>query len=355
MSRKTTKKSVTRIFSAIGILSLFLIMLFFEIYTPQFLLGIQASAGENIIGYLNGQKVGEVPVASQAAVKRYTLIAQEVQWEIAPGQFFMAFTYNGTIPGPTLVANVGDTIIVTLVNKLRTIVSAHTHGLTFNYTSDGSFTSKAFAPPGGTYTYTWVAKTDSIGTWAYHDSVAKLEENPPSFFRQHPNPESGEGIERGLYGAMIVKGINEPRVDHEVVLIGGEFGPEPTNGRYFDIWNGHSFGLTPHFIFKQGEKIRFHVINIGPNEVHTLHIHGQRWIDPQTGQVIDNKFLPLPSYVATTLVKEKAEGTQGMFGVMEFYDFIVVARDPGDWLYHCHVYDHIANGETGTFTVLPAS
>lgn len=347
-------KGSGKIFSAVGILSLFAAMLFFEIYTPQYLLTRPSVAGENIIGYLDGRKVGEVPIPSHDAVKRYTLVAQEVQWEIAPGQFFTAWTYNGTIPGPTLVANVGDTIIVTLVNRLRTIVSVHTHGVSFDYTSDGTFRSTAFVAPGGTYTYTWIAKPESVGTWAYHDSVAKLEENPPSFFRQHPNPESGEGIERGLYGALIVRGSNEPVVDHEVVLIGGEFGPEPTNGRYFAVWNGRAHESTPHLIFKQGERIRFHVINIGPNEVHTLHIHGHRWIDPQTGQVIDNKFIPLPSYIAGSLVKEKAEGTQGTFGAMEFYDFVVVAEKTGDWLYHCHIYDHIAHGMHGTFTVLPA-
>ena len=28
-------------------------------------------------------------------------------------------------------------------------------------------------------------------------------------------------------------------------------------------------------------------------------------------------------------------------------------REPGFWMYHCHIYDHIAGGMTAMLTVLP--
>ena len=47
----------------------------------------------------------------------YTLIAENTTLEIAPGFRVDAWTYNGTIPGPTLTATEGDRVIVHFINK----------------------------------------------------------------------------------------------------------------------------------------------------------------------------------------------------------------------------------------------
>ena len=40
--------------------------------------------------------------------------------------------------------------------------------------------------------------------------------------------------------------------------------------------------------------------------------------------------------------------------VTEAVDGLVQMREPGSWMYHCHIYDHIAGGMTSMLTVLPA-
>ena len=53
----------------------------------------------------------------QSKTHEYTLVAEETTLEIAPGVRVDAWTYNGTIPGPTLTATEGDRVIVHFINK----------------------------------------------------------------------------------------------------------------------------------------------------------------------------------------------------------------------------------------------
>src|SRR4051794_34719712 len=55
--------------------------------------------------------------AKPGRVREYTLVAQDRDVEIAPGVFFPAWTYNGTIPGPVLRATEGDTLRVRFLNR----------------------------------------------------------------------------------------------------------------------------------------------------------------------------------------------------------------------------------------------
>ena len=44
------------------------------------------------------------------------MVVEEKEIEVEPGVFMWAFTFNGTVPGPIIVAHVGDYIELTLVN-----------------------------------------------------------------------------------------------------------------------------------------------------------------------------------------------------------------------------------------------
>ena len=58
----------------------------------------------------------------------YTLIAQDTTVEIAPGVRVDAWTYNGTIPGPTLRATEGDRVVIHFINKTPLPHTVHLHG-----------------------------------------------------------------------------------------------------------------------------------------------------------------------------------------------------------------------------------
>jgi FtsP/CotA-like multicopper oxidase with cupredoxin domain len=79
-------------------------------------------------------------------------------------------TVNGSIPGPTLIADWGDTVIVHVLNSLTTSgngTSIHFHGIRQNYTNqnDGvASVTQCPAAPGESLTYTWRA-TQYGTTW----------------------------------------------------------------------------------------------------------------------------------------------------------------------------------------------
>src|SRR5690606_24375984 len=54
----------------------------------------------------------------EGGVKVFDLEAKAVQWEVIPGAFVEAWTYNGQVPGPLLRVTEGDRVRVNLKNSL---------------------------------------------------------------------------------------------------------------------------------------------------------------------------------------------------------------------------------------------
>ncbi|MBI3963023.1 MAG: multicopper oxidase domain-containing protein, partial [Deinococcus sp.] len=62
-------------------------------------------------------------------VQEFSLTAGETQWQIAPGVVTTAWAYNGTVPGPELRVQEGDTVRVTFTNNLPAPTTIHWHGV----------------------------------------------------------------------------------------------------------------------------------------------------------------------------------------------------------------------------------
>jgi FtsP/CotA-like multicopper oxidase with cupredoxin domain len=320
----------------------FVLLVLFELFTPALLLdfGGDAPAEPQIIGHTAAHDEPDLlcDLAPGNAVRKYELVAQPAEWEIEQGHPIPIWTFNGSVPGPTICARVGDRIEVTLTNRLSTIASFHAHGVAFDKASDGTFLSKSYVPPGGSRTYYLEAKPDSVGTWAYHDSVAELDEKP--FVPGLMIPESGEGIERGMYGAIIILDGSEEPVDHEVLLFLGDVGPEVTRRGSVQVINGRAAPLTPHIFLEQGERARFRIINAGPNDAHDFAVSGHLLENVHNEQVTDG----------TVSVEEFSSVT---LGSMTFGDWIMTAGAPNDYPYLCNVGGHYEAGMHGILTVLP--
>jgi FtsP/CotA-like multicopper oxidase with cupredoxin domain len=128
------------------------------------------------------------------------LEARLADWEIAPGHVVRGWMYNGQVPGPTIEANVGDTVVVRLRNSLDEPTTIHWHGLRLPSSMDGTQAVQPLVAPGGTFEYRFVVP--DAGTFWYHS---------------HHN-ETVQ-MERGLYGALVVRGANDVVVDRERVLL----------------------------------------------------------------------------------------------------------------------------------------
>ncbi|MGA2218438.1 MAG: multicopper oxidase domain-containing protein, partial [Terracidiphilus sp.] len=148
--------------------------------------------------------------------------------------------------------------------------------------------------------------------------------------------DSSVEINAGLMGPIIVtaKGKAKPDgspkdVDREFVasfMIFNELGAKP-EGQFYAI-NGFIFGNLPGLTMKQGDKVRWDVLGMG-NEValHTPHWHGETVADG--GRNTDVIEL-LPGSMATV---------------------DMVADNPGTWMFHCHVQDHMEAGMMAVYTV----
>ena len=143
---------------------------------------------------------------SQAALARQPLEihvrleARETSWELAPGQTVAAWGYEGLVPGPTVVARVGDTLVAHLVNSLPEPTLIHWHGLRLPAAMDGTELGQRLVPPGGHFEYRFELR--DAGTFWYHSHANETVQ-----------------IERGLYGALVVLGPDEPRFDADRLLV----------------------------------------------------------------------------------------------------------------------------------------
>ena len=247
---------------------------------------------------------------------------------------------NDGIPGPTLRAMVGDHLRVHVRNHdthYKWPHSLHAHGVHYKPDSDGAWTFATLDTPGVAigpgkrYTYDYSVPPDSVGTWPYHDHFV------PKMIM--PNQSMGEdegvmgtmelGAQLGLLGTIVVTDAHTPPVDREIVLFLHDLyqSDVPSLSQDFDCFNGRSFlSNTPEFNVNVGDRVRWRIAALGA-EFHVFHIHGHRWSNGL--RYVDSEMLG-PS---TTLNVEYTE------------------NNPGSWLYHCHVTDHMAGGMVGWYHV----
>ena len=129
-----------------------------------------------------------------------TLEARETAWEIAPGHTVAAWGYQGSVPGPTIVAHVGDTLVAHLLNNLPEPTLIHWHGLRVPAPMDGTQSVQRLVQPGERFEYRF--QLPDAGTFWYHSHVNETVQ-----------------VERGLYGAIVVLGPDEPTFDADRLLV----------------------------------------------------------------------------------------------------------------------------------------
>lgn len=151
-----------------------------------------------------GAPLAEAPVAvdldPDPHVVHVRLVAQEVAWEVAPGHVVRGMGYNGHPLGPRIEANIGDTVVVDLVNALPEQTTIHWHGLRVPAAMDGTPAMMNPVEPGETFRYEFAIP--DAGTYWYH-----------------PHANTPGQMERGLYGAFVVHDPADPVFDAERTLL----------------------------------------------------------------------------------------------------------------------------------------
>jgi len=167
--------------------------------------GAHADAGPTttdlVALYAAGSGPAPLPRGSrQPQEVHVTLEARETQWELASGKTVTAWGYQGMVPGPMIVARVGDTLVARLINHLPEPTVIHWHGLRLPAAMDGTESVQLVVQPGESFEYRFLLP--DAGTFWYHSHANETVQ-----------------IERGLYGALIVLGDEEVAFDADRVLV----------------------------------------------------------------------------------------------------------------------------------------
>lgn len=149
--------------------------------------------------------------------------------ELAPGRFASMWTYDGHLPGPRIEASVGNTVRVRFKNSLPEPTTIHWHGVRVPAAMDGVPAVQAPIAPGAETTYEFVVP--DAGTFWYH-----------------PHIRSDEQVERGLYGAFVVRGEDEPATTTDRVVVLDDL-------LVNDDWSLSAFDPTHAMVGRQGNLI----------------------------------------------------------------------------------------------------
>src|SRR5438067_188715 len=69
-----------------------------------------------------------VPEA-RGRTKTFHLVQRNAPWTLKPGLTVMATTYNGVVPGPAIVVDQGDTVVIDYLNNGPLPDTVHLHGI----------------------------------------------------------------------------------------------------------------------------------------------------------------------------------------------------------------------------------
>jgi FtsP/CotA-like multicopper oxidase with cupredoxin domain len=96
--------------------------------------------------------------------------------------------------------------------------------------------------------------------------------------------------------------------------------------------NGFIFGNMPVPEMRRGERVRWHVIGLGgTQDLHTVHWHGG------------------------TVVAYGRRKDVVSVGPAESITVDMTADNPGTWMLHCHVDEHMHAGMHARYRILPAA
>ena len=248
------------------------------------------------------------------------LQAGEIDWAYTPGRSLGGFGLNGGVPGPLIEAEVGDTLRARLTNNLPQPTTIHWHGLRVPAEMDGTEAVQPPVQPGESFEY--VFTVPDAATFWYHSHVNETEQ-----------------LERGLYGALVVRGPEEPEVDRERVLLlddlkldeNGELAPfgdhqELHEGREGDVLlvNGRE---QPELEMAAGQVERWRIVNAANTRFVRLSI-GER---PFSVIGTDGGLVPAPLEATEILLTpgERADLAVGPFSEGEVFEIVGLPYDRG--------------------------
>lgn len=267
---------------------------------------------------INVERVGENEVNIE-------MTSQITDIELDEGHLYKAWTFNGTVPGPVIRVQEGDTLNFELDNMDPSV----DHSIDFHsvYTAP----DKGFADVKPNETGTFSYEVGSPGVYMYHCATEPVLTH----------------IANGMYGTMIVEPEGgyptDNEIDQEITIVQSEFYEdgkfdEMLNGEpEYVVFNGSTQAVKGEPIqAKVGEKIRINFLDAGPNETSSFHVIGSQletvYVDGDPRNVqhgLQTAMVPVSGSV-----------------VVEF-----TVKEPGVYPFVTHAFDHVTKGALGQIEV----
>ena len=320
---------------------------------------------------------------AEAATREYWIVAEKVEWNYAPsGQNlirpamglgawgkaliyqkyrYIQYTDNAYttqveqpvwmgILGPQIHAVEGDSVKVHFLNRADKPLSIHVHGLQYDEENEGADMkgSGAAVRAGSTFTYHWEADSDAAPgpndpssiVWLYHSHVDAVTEVYDGLIgtivvtkkgmERAPDDPRPKDIDKAFTTLFLVFDEN----GREIVKSGQREAyaspEEEEEGNLKHAINGFIFGNLQGLEVEQNDRVRWYLIGLGTEvDMHTAHWHGQTVLN----------------------AGKRTDVVELLPGAMVTVD--MTAKTPGNWLYHCHVADHITAGMNTRWRVVP--
>lgn len=285
----------------------------------------QVTSGKRIaidpMKYLRTVHYGRVSTNSagdtSTTIREFTLIASDDKiMEVSPGVFYNVWTFNGTIPGPTIRATEGDLVRIHFVNNGSKPHSIHFHGI-HRSEMDGVFD---MVSPGGQFVYEFYA--EPFGVFPYHCHMQPLEEH----------------ISHGLYGVYIVDPKNKPRpTADEMVMVMNGYDTDSDKENNFYTVNGIPYYYMHHPIqIEKGRLVRVYLVNMLEfDPINNFHLHANMYQLYRSG-----------TSLTPDEYTDMVTMSQGERGILEF-----TYKYPGPYMFHAHKTEFAEKGWMGTFLV----
>uniref|UniRef100_A0A8C4Y3Q2 Ceruloplasmin n=1 Tax=Gopherus evgoodei TaxID=1825980 RepID=A0A8C4Y3Q2_9SAUR len=256
------------------------------------------------------------------------------------------------ILGPFIWAEVGDVLNIVFKNNATQAYSIHAHGVLER--NDGQVEA---AKPGDIVTYRWdIPERSGPGpnnfvcvSWVYYSMVDPVKDifsgliGPLKVCRKGALGSDGrrKGINREFALLFLVFDENQSWYLEENVKTYAHGNQSKINlqdeefveSNKMHAINGKLYANLPGLTMHQGDWVNWYLLGMGQEiDVHTVHFHAETFTY-RNGK----------SYRADVV-----DLFPGTFEMVE-----MVVGNPGTWLLHCHVSDHIHGGMEALYTVLP--
>jgi FtsP/CotA-like multicopper oxidase with cupredoxin domain len=198
------------------------------------------------------------------------LLVIEEREAFVAGARRQAIVYNGSFPGPTLVADPGDRILVRVVNRLATATNLHTHG--FHVAPGGNADNVMLDIPAGE-------------SFDYRYEIPRDHAPGLNWYHPHPHGDGTRQMFGGAAGAVIFRSEAERRgataalPDRVLVLQAPEWDAsgvlKPWSAGLINtqqrLVNGQ---LNPRIPIRAGETQRWRIVNASVSDFFDLRLDG---------------------------------------------------------------------------------